>query len=649
MNVGLLYCIRGRLADNKSRSRLRRSPEPAPHHNHLWQERHVMATNIVAAVRAVLYLRMSTEDQENSIEPQRVELTKYAKKHGYQIIGEYVDEAISGDATEKRTGFQAMRDDVESGEFSVVLCWDQDRFGRFDPLDAGYWIFPFRRAGVRLETIAQGKIDWEDLTGQLVYSVNQLGKAQFLRDLSRNTTRGLIAAARDGRGGTGGRSCYGYRSKDGEVWIVEEEAEVVRLIFQLYLKPDGSLRGIAGELNRRGISPASSKVWRMSTVRSILSRRKYTGTFVFGEQNGGRYFAMKDGEILPRTKSDKTVSSTPIIHENRFEAIVDQDTFDRVQVKLSSRKRKTAPRSARQYVLSGLCTCGDCGGSMGGLTKRSKSTYRCRTYHQSGSGSCYNITIPEAPLVDCIVGKIQDRYLSEAALDRLRRKLEEEQARSKPRPKDLARLRREIETLDRKVDNAEEAVLDAPANSRAGLYRKLEQFNSDRDRLKAELQSLTSRQATVNRKDGSEIDQAIEALQRLREAFNEARPEDRKELLSTVVSRIELNFDHGETKAGRKTSVFSHGTIYVKPDAGAGAVGLNGSGSNCSKSTQLIKTGPLSETDTASGAIHPLAGVFRRHGVSQAALHELRQPAPACQSRAGKGIAENLSDRRHQS
>ncbi len=174
-----------------------------------------MAQRIVAAIRAVLYLRMSSADQEDSISQQRDELIKFAERLGYKIVGEYLDEAISGDATEQRSGFLKMRDDAGSGKFDLVLSFDQDRFGRFDPLDAGYWIYPFRRAGVRLETVAQGPIDWEDLTGQLVYSVNQLGKAQFLRDLSRNTTSGIIKAARDGTAGTGGPNPLGYRSRDG--------------------------------------------------------------------------------------------------------------------------------------------------------------------------------------------------------------------------------------------------------------------------------------------------------------------------------------------------------------------------------------------------------------------------------------------------
>ena len=91
------------------------------------------------ATRAVSYYRVSTEKQEASIPAQRTEVEAYAAKHGYQIVREYKDEGISGDATEKRVEFQKMLADAKHlGDFGVVLCWDQDRFGRFDPLEAGY-------------------------------------------------------------------------------------------------------------------------------------------------------------------------------------------------------------------------------------------------------------------------------------------------------------------------------------------------------------------------------------------------------------------------------------------------------------------------------------------------------------------------------
>jgi len=153
--------------------------------------------------RAVLILRRSGDKQETSIEDQRSALEKYALDHNYKIVDEYV-ETISGDRTEERVEFLRMRDEASAGKFDVILAWDQDRFGRFDPLDAGHWIYPFRQAGVRLETIAQGSVDWESLSGQLIYSVEQFGKNQFLRDLSRNTVRGMLASAREGRAGTGG-------------------------------------------------------------------------------------------------------------------------------------------------------------------------------------------------------------------------------------------------------------------------------------------------------------------------------------------------------------------------------------------------------------------------------------------------------------
>ncbi len=120
---------------------------------------------------------MSSDEQTESIPSQRAELTRYAATKGYKIVREFCDYGISGDDTERRAGFLEMRDSASSGDFDLILCWDQDRLGRWDLLDGGHYIRPFRLAGVRLETIAQGEVDWEGLTGQLVYSANQIGQS----------------------------------------------------------------------------------------------------------------------------------------------------------------------------------------------------------------------------------------------------------------------------------------------------------------------------------------------------------------------------------------------------------------------------------------------------------------------------------------
>ena len=113
-------------------------------------------------IPAVSYIRMSDEKQEESPDQQRSEVSKLEKANGYHVIREYFDSGISGDATEKRIEFQRMIADAVSGEFKAILCWDQDRFGRFDSIEAGRWIYPLRQAGVHLHTVAQGVINWND-------------------------------------------------------------------------------------------------------------------------------------------------------------------------------------------------------------------------------------------------------------------------------------------------------------------------------------------------------------------------------------------------------------------------------------------------------------------------------------------------------
>ena len=108
-------------------------------------------------------------------------------------------------------------------------------------------------------------------------------------------------------------------------------------------------------------------------------------------------------------------------------------------------------------------------------------------------------------------------------------------------------LRQEVGMLERKISNAEDVTVEAPPALRPGLYRKLEDLVSSRDRLRAELEAFSSQKTRSDRRSNAEIDQAVESLRKLREVLREANPEDTRELLSAMISRIELQFDHRET------------------------------------------------------------------------------------------------------
>src|SRR5712692_8960009 len=134
-------------------------------------------------IPAVTYLRCSTDEQTDaSIPDQRVAVQEYADKHGYKILREYVDEGLSGDvATEDRHGFMRLLAHAQdSPDFQAILCWDQSRLGRWEPHEASYRTFPFKKACVSLVTCKKGPIDWENFTEWLTYSIEAHGDHKYL-------------------------------------------------------------------------------------------------------------------------------------------------------------------------------------------------------------------------------------------------------------------------------------------------------------------------------------------------------------------------------------------------------------------------------------------------------------------------------------
>ena len=93
-----------------------------------------------------------------------------------------------------------MLEDSSGKTFSRLLAWDQDRIGRHDSMTSGAVLAPLRKNGIAIETLAQGEIDLESFSGRVTFAVQQEAKHQFLRDLSRNVTRGQAAKSEAAEG-----------------------------------------------------------------------------------------------------------------------------------------------------------------------------------------------------------------------------------------------------------------------------------------------------------------------------------------------------------------------------------------------------------------------------------------------------------------
>ena len=147
---------------------------------------------------AVTYLRRSTDRQEQSIADQRNHLTAYADEHGFTIVGEYINDAISGTTTHERGAFQQMiRAAQHPGrQFDYILVYDVKRFGRVDNDEAGYFRQLLRQSGVEVVYTSE-RLSGTD-SDELLLPVLQWNARRESKDLSKVTIRGQLSLAEGG-------------------------------------------------------------------------------------------------------------------------------------------------------------------------------------------------------------------------------------------------------------------------------------------------------------------------------------------------------------------------------------------------------------------------------------------------------------------
>jgi DNA invertase Pin-like site-specific DNA recombinase len=496
-------------------------------------------------MKSVLYMRMSTDRQEASISQQRDALVAFAAKQGHEIVGEYVDEGISGDATHKRKGFQAMIRAAAGGGFDRILCWDQSRFGRFDSIEAGSWITPLRDAGVSLETMDSGAVDWNDFAGRITFAVAQEGKNAFLRDLSRSSLRGMAAKIRDGRGLYGGSTPYGYRRETAIIdrkritTLVSDEitGPIVQRMFETYAAAGGSLYSVVEMLNGEGIrSPYGCAQWRRSSVRRILTNPIYAGDIAWGRTMSGKYHARIGDEIVARRPGQRPAKNVPIVQRDAVPALVDRELFDRTQELLAKRKKATR-RPASVRPLSGLVTCGCCGSPM----HADGEHYRCSRGVDFGHGSRCTASAVRADIaLDALAGGLQKNLLAPARLravkDRLERLVETE--RRATATGDTGGLDRRISDLDRQVSEGIARIPLLPKSLVPELAKNLDALRARRDALTRQRDAM-GRAAPGDRLPVEDrVAQAIAAAYGLRDALRASDPAILNNLLRNLGVRV---------------------------------------------------------------------------------------------------------------
>lgn len=347
-----------------------------------------------------LYCRLSQDDglygESCSISNQKDILSRFSKDNGYLNTRFFVDDGYSGTDFD-RPDFQRMKKMIDEGEIKRVIVKDLSRFGR-NYIDAGKFIeVEYPKLGVHFIAI-QENVDNVKNTGMEMMPFNNIFNEWYAAQTSKKIRAVWKSKAEKGER-VSSSVPFGYRKvelKSTKLVIDEPAAEVVRHIFALCLDGFGPMK-IAKRLEAERIinptayyisvglphtckAPENQFRWDGSTVVNILENRQYTGCTVNFKTSIVSY------------KVHKTVynpeESWQIIPDTQ-EAIIDEDTFNRVQMLRRNRRRPTA--TGKTSLFSGLLYCADCGSKLYYCAAKSikpeQEFYRCSAYKEN-RGTC---------------------------------------------------------------------------------------------------------------------------------------------------------------------------------------------------------------------------------------------------------------------
>ncbi len=412
-------------------------------------------------VRVVLYLRASSDDQTESIPAQRMMLERYASDHGLEIVGEYSDFAISGDSCRSRPDLQRLLADAKRGMFEGILVRQLSRLSRRNSIKSARQIIdPLLDAGITIYTASHGDLKLDSATGRIMLAI--LCEFDHSENVSRslNVVNGQLRAATNGSwiGGVP----YGYRiegTKGKKRLVLGDELAVqtVRRIFHLYAAGE-SCEAIARLLNAEGIPSPKGGIWIRDVVRDMFDRPAYVGDHRYNYKSEGKYHAVRDGKIIERKghwaddeqEHAKAIRNKPedwVYIRDHWPAIVDRETWDRVQRRLQHNADSKPGPTDKTFVLTGVlrCNCG-CARDMYGKFRAGKKRYQC-----DGCGGW----VVESEVLNAMVRGIKSS-LNPAVLTQLRAEVERQTAEPKATAPDIKALEKELAKQERKL-----VVLDA--------------------------------------------------------------------------------------------------------------------------------------------------------------------------------------------
>ena len=372
-------------------------------------------------LRVCAYCRVSTEswDQANSLEAQEIFFAEQFKKNPDWInCGIYSDDGISGTTLEKRDAFNAMIACAMAGDVDMIVTKEASRFSR-NIVDTITIVKKLLEKGVcvffindRINTGAPEELSRLAQVALYAQHESQRTSERVKWGHKRRMEAGCVFGRKD---------MYGYSiTREGrgphKFEIIEEEAEIVRKIFEWYDQGDGT-HIIAKRLEKMGVKSKYQNGWSNTVILRILRQEKYVGDLYQGK-------TYTPDSLTHKKKYNRGQSSrVNITNHHPDQAIISRELWDRVQRRLieNAPPEEVKIKHNNRYWLSGKVFCGICGGKYISMTKKQKTipykAWACYANNHRGKRKEFTNDLGETYMVGCDNKRVNERVLEQALKD----------------------------------------------------------------------------------------------------------------------------------------------------------------------------------------------------------------------------------------
>ena len=477
-------------------------------------------------IRVAAYCRVSTDSEEqlSSYKSQVMYYSDLIKKNKeWELADIYADEAITGTQVTKREEFQRMINDGVNGQIDMVITKSISRFAR-NTLDTLKYVRLLKEHNIAVY-FEDEKINTLTMDGELLLVVLSSVAQQEVENISNNVKKGLKMKMKRGEL-IGFQGClgYDYDASDKSIHVNMEEAEIVKLIFQMYIEGQGATL-IKNELNNLGFKSKKGNLWTQSTVIGIIRNEKYKGDILLGKT-----FTV---DPISKRRLDNLGEEDQFYIKNHHEPIVSEEVFEKAQEILKRRGKNRSKmvstsgkreKFSRQYAFSCMLECGFCGSN---LSRRSwhsssvhqKTMWQCVTGTKRGKQYCPDSKgLPEKVIEDAFIKSYKllcgdNRDVLDEFIQRVEITLGESNVE-----KSIIKIEKEIEALAVKKKKLLDMRLEEQID-KATYTDKMEELEQKQKKLlddRTDFQFQADNEKTLKRRT-MEFKKALEANQVLEE------------------------------------------------------------------------------------------------------------------------------------